>query len=78
MAVREWRSTRPGPAWPDDRGRGFVVAVATCAVVFMAANVVMGSVGYLHVIMLVMLLPPAMVFFSAVKDATNVPSKDST
>jgi hypothetical protein len=78
LAEREWRSTRPGPAWPNDRGRRLVVGLATSGVVFIAANVVLGSVGYLHVIMLVMLLPPAMIFVSAVRDSTTAPNKNPT
>jgi hypothetical protein len=70
LAAREWRSTRPGPAWPDDRHRRFIIGLATSGVLFFAANVVLGSVGYLHLIMLGMLLPPAMVFVTAVRDAT--------
>ncbi len=68
LAVREWRSTRPGPAWPKDRDRRFVIGIATTGVLVFTANVFFGNVGYLHVIMLAMLLPPAMVFASAVKD----------
>lgn len=70
LAAREWRSTRPGPAWPEERVRRFVLVVASFGVLFMLGNVVVGSIGYLHVIMLVMLLAPAMVFVSAVRDAT--------
>ncbi len=71
LAVREWRSTRPGPAWPSERERRFVQAVSTTGVLFMVANVVVGSVGYLHVVMLMMLLAPALVFAAAVRDATT-------
>jgi hypothetical protein len=76
LALREWRSTRPGPAWPNDRDRRFVLGVATTGVVLFTANVVLGSVGYLHLIMLGMLLPPAMVFVSAVRDATTTQERN--
>jgi hypothetical protein len=70
LAVREWRSTRPGPAWPQERLRRTTQAVVSVSVVLMLGNVAVGSVGNLHVIMLLMLLAPAMVFVSAVRDAT--------
>ena len=73
LAVREWRSSRPGPAWPDEGQRRFVMVLAAATVAFFLGNVVVGSVGYLHVILLVMLVAPAMVFVSAVRDATAAP-----
>src|SRR5688572_17924615 len=51
LGYREWGSTRPGPAWPQERARRVVLAIAIIGVVFSAANVVFGKVGYLHVIM---------------------------
>jgi hypothetical protein len=78
LAVREWRSTRPGPAWPNNRGRRFAIGLATSGVLFFMANVGLGSVGYLHVIVLGMLLPPAMVFVSAIRDATTAGKDGST
>jgi hypothetical protein len=71
IAIRSWRSSRPGPAWPDERHRRLVIAIWSIEMLFVLANVVPGSVGYLHVIMLVFLLEPASVFFAAIQDATN-------
>jgi hypothetical protein len=70
LGIREWRSTRPGPAWPDEGLRRAVMALASVGVLLFLGNVAVGSVAYLHFIMLLMLLAPSMVFVSAVQDAT--------
>ena len=71
LAVRSWRSSRPGPAWPEDGWRRSTLALWSFEVLFVLGNVVVGSVGYLHVIMLVFLAEPAAVFVAAVQDATS-------
>ena len=40
-------------------------------VLFVLGNVVLGSVGYLHLIMLLFLAEPAAVFVAAIQDATG-------
>ena len=74
LAIRSWRSTRPSPAWPDDGQRRAVIALWALEVVFVLGNVVLGSVGYLHVIMILFLSEPAAVFVSAIQDATSGPA----
>jgi hypothetical protein len=71
LGTRAWRSARPGPAWPDERQRRATLALWFGEAAFALGNVVLGSVGYLHVIMLVVLAEPAAVFVSAVQDATS-------
>ncbi|HSL12240.1 MAG TPA: hypothetical protein VLA82_13090 [Actinomycetota bacterium] len=71
LAVRTWRSTRPGPAWPNERDRRATMALWIFEAAFALGNVAVGSVGYLHVIMLVLLAEPAAVFVSAVQEATG-------
>ena len=39
--------------------------------VFVLGNVLVGNVGYLHVIMLLFLAEPAAVFVAAIQDATS-------
>ena len=74
MAVRTWRSSRPSAAWPDERQRRFTMALWAFQCAFVLGNVVVGSVGYLHVIMLLFLAEPAAVFVSAIQDATSGPT----
>jgi hypothetical protein len=74
LGIRSWRSTRPGPAWPDEGQRRFTMALWAFEVAFVLGNVVVGSVGYLHVIMLLLLSEPAAVFVSAIQDATGAPA----
>ena len=74
FAIRSWRSTRPSPAWPDDRQRRSVIALWAFETLFVLGNVVVGSVGYLHVIMLLFLAEPAAIFVSAIQDATSGPT----
>ena len=74
LAIRSWRSTRPSPAWPDDGQRRSVIALWAFEVVFVLGNVVLGSVGYLHVIMILFLSEPAAVFVAAIQDATSGPT----
>ena len=71
LSVRSWRSSRPGPAWPVDSQRRATIALWSFEVVFVLGNVVVGSVGYLHVIMLLFLAEPAAVFVAAIQDATS-------
>jgi hypothetical protein len=71
MSIRSWRSSRPGPAWPDEGARRQVMALWAFQVVVALGNVVLGSVGYLHVIMILLLAEPAAVFVAAIQDATG-------
>jgi hypothetical protein len=48
-----------------------VLALWPFEVLFVVGNVVAGSVGYLHVVMLVFLAEPAAVFVAAIQDATS-------
>lgn len=74
FSIRSWRSSRPGPAWPDERSRRSVIALWAFELAVVLGNVVIGSVGYLHVIMLVFLLEPAAVFVAAISEATTGPT----
>jgi hypothetical protein len=71
LSIRSWRSSRPGPAWPQESQRRATIALWSFEVVFVLGNVIVGSVGYLHVIMLLFLAEPAAVFVAAIQDATS-------
>jgi hypothetical protein len=71
LAIRSWRSSRPGPAWPEESWRHGTMALWSSEAAFILGNVVVGSVGYLHVIMLLLLAEPAAVFVAAIQDATS-------
>jgi hypothetical protein len=71
LSIRSWRSSRPGPAWPEENQRRATIALWSFEVLFVLGNVVVGSVGYLHVIMLLFLAEPAAVFVAAIQDATS-------
>ena len=74
FSIRSWRSSRPSPAWPNERDRRFVIALWAFELVIVLGNVVVGSVGYMHVIMLVFLAEPAAVFIAAIQEATTDPT----
>jgi hypothetical protein len=71
LSIRSWRSSRPGPAWPEEGWRRSTMVLWAFEVVFVLVNVVLGSVGYLHLIMLLFLAEPAAVFVAAIYDATS-------
>ena len=68
LALTHSKMGRPGPAWPNERRRRTVWAVGWFVVGLVATNIVLGSVGLLHVIMLILLWMPASVFVAAVAD----------
>lgn len=66
--VSRFRANRPGPAWPREnerRAAQWFTAVITLA---LAGNILVGSVGYLHAIMIVLLLGPASIFATGVRE----------
>jgi len=71
LSIRTWRSSRRGPAWPEESQRRATIALWSFEVVFVLGNVLVGNVGYLHVIMLLFLAEPAAVFVAAIQDATS-------
>jgi hypothetical protein len=71
LGIRYWRSSRPGPAWPEETWRRATLALWVLQTLFVLGNVVVGSVGYLHFVILVFLLEPGAVFVAAVQEATS-------
>ena len=62
------RSIRPGPAWPNETERRNNLWGTWALAVVMAVNLILGSVGYLHAIMLLLFLGPASIFATGVKE----------
>ena len=65
------REGRPGPAWPDDRHRRRAVAFSVALAVAEVANVAVGSLGYLQVLLLLHLSGPVSIFTRAVRDVAR-------
>ena len=58
----------PGPAYRNDKERKRALWGTVLLILVLSANVVLGSVGYLHVIMLVMFAGPAGIFAAGIKE----------
>jgi len=68
VLVRTSAEARPGPAWPDERQRRRAVIGDLAFALAALGNVVVGSVGYLEVLMLFSLVTPVTIFVFAVRD----------
>lgn len=64
-------STRPGPAWPNETDRRGAIGGSSVSLAVIAGNVIAGSQNYLRIVMLLLLLPPALIFVRATIDATG-------
>lgn len=62
---------RPGPAWPNERGRRIVQAASWAMVAFQALNVVLARFGFLQFRFLAQVGDPASIFFNAVRDVAG-------
>jgi hypothetical protein len=69
--VHVWQEFRPGPAWPDDRQRRFFTAAEALGIAVTLGNVVVGSVGYLQLMLLMALLTPVGIFLNAIRQITT-------
>ena len=61
-------SMRPGPAWVRESERRANFWGTWVLIVVFGGNVVLGSVGYLHVIMLLVFAGPASIFATGIKE----------
>lgn len=77
-AVRTYFASRPGPAWPSERGRKFTMATAWIGVGVQLLNVVIASLGFLQYIFLGQIFEPASIFINAVRDVARGDSVDDT
>jgi len=64
-------ATRPGPAWPDDEERVGSRRLLLATPLLIIPNVALGSVGYLHVILIGLLALPAGTLVTAVSGLTE-------
>ncbi len=66
------RHSRPGPAWPDEAIRRVTVAISLLGLAVAAVNLVLGSVGFLMVLVLFTFSTPASVFVRAIADMGRI------
>jgi len=66
--LRAWEVRNPGPAFRDESEMRRTVLVSVAIILFLSVNVVLGSVGYLHFVMLVMFAGPASIFATGVRE----------
>ncbi|HEX6302251.1 MAG TPA: hypothetical protein VF148_17510, partial [Acidimicrobiia bacterium] len=79
LAVHYRIAQRPGPEWPNERGRRIALFASWGGVGLWFLNMFLGSLGLLQGLFLGLLFDPASVFVNAVRDVargTN-PSADS-
>lgn len=63
-----FRSLQPGPAWLNESVRRTNIWGTWVLILIFAGNVVLGSVGYLHAIMLLLFAGPASIFAAGIKE----------
>lgn len=66
-----WRSLRPGAAWPNERRRRVAIVARTAVGITGLANIVFASIGFLELFLLLILSGPASTFILAVADVTR-------
>ncbi len=71
VVVRAWFEQRPGPAWPNDRGRWFAIGSVIVLVALAIANGVRARLGLLQFMFLYQLADPVSIFFNTVRDVTR-------
>ena len=65
------REGRPGPHWRSDSERRASLMILGVVVLVTLGNLVVASLGYLELILLILLLGPASIFYNTVRDAAN-------
>lgn len=66
--VMRFRSMRPGPAWRSESDRKQAFWFTVVLILIFVGNVILGRIGYMHVIMLILFAGPASIFASGVKE----------
>lgn len=80
LAVHYRIAQRPGPEWPNERGRRIALFASWGGLGVWVMNVFLGSLGLLQALFLGLLFDPASVFVNAVRDVaagSNSTSVDS-
>ena len=63
--------SRPGPQWRSERERRASLVILTVLTLVTLGNVVVGSIGYLELILLLVLFGPVSIFYNTVRDAAG-------
>jgi hypothetical protein len=63
--------SRPGPAWPSERGRRVAIAATLALIAGDLSNVIFGGFGLLQLLFLLQLLNPVSIFFNTVRDVAS-------
>lgn len=69
--------TRRGPAWPDERQRRMAVLIAVVMVGVGIPNLVIGSAGYLQLLMIMGLFAPVTIFYNTIRASTTPEAVES-
>jgi len=67
-------NSRPGPEWPSETNRRYAFAFGLVETVVLLANVVVGSLPLLQVLLLVELSGPTSIFINTVRDIARAPA----
>ena len=63
--------SRPGPQWRSDAERRMSQVILAVITLVTLGNVVVGSVGYLQLLLLLVLFGPVSIFYNTVRDAVG-------
>jgi len=66
--VLRFRSMRPGPAFRTETERKRSIWFNVVLILVFVGNVILGRVGYMHVIMLILFAGPASIFAAGIKE----------
>jgi hypothetical protein len=69
---------RPGPAWPDERGRRFAQVASWTVIALLLLNVALARLGFLQFLFLAQVADPASIFLNAVRDVARGDPADET
>jgi hypothetical protein len=75
LALRHVPAVRRGPEWPEERRRVFYATVGWVVIALSASNIVMGSAGFLAILLFLTLNEPIGIFINAVEDVTGKRAK---
>lgn len=72
-----FKSNRPGAAFRNEAERKRSVGITVGVILVVAPNMILGSVGYLHAIMLIMFAGPASIFSTGVREIFADPANEA-
>ena len=71
MPIRGLLVSRPGPAWPNERERRFLIGILCVFTAVTLGNLLFANVGYLQLLFLLQLTGPMTIFFNTIRDASR-------